>query len=107
MYSTLTIKSIIISYKISYKGSLYFSIPGVYREARSQLLVPRSAVPNPDNLYTILHIYRLNSISNPMLYAEGKYPERLRISKRPLKIGRGRVTRKEASICMLLDVESL
>jgi hypothetical protein len=29
MYSTLTIKSIIISYRISYKGSLYFSIPGV------------------------------------------------------------------------------
>jgi hypothetical protein len=42
-----------------------------------------------------------------MLYAEGKYPERLRISKRPLKIGTGRVMRKEASAYMFLDVKSL
>jgi hypothetical protein len=65
-----------------------------------------STIPNPDNPYTILHIYKLNSISNPMLYAEGKYPDRLCISRRPLKIGTDRVTRKEASACMLLGVRS-
>ena len=57
--------------------------------------------------YNTLHIFRLNSISNAMLYAEGKHPDCLHISRRPLKIVTGGVTWKEAPAYILLDVTSL